>query len=287
MHYTEITLHVTPHDDETVEILVAYLEAAGFEGFSCTGDGVKAYIPTGRYQPAALGQIIARPPFAGRAIAWEVAGIEDQDWNKQWEESFAPVLVGDRVLVRASFHAPRPGVEHDIVIDPRMTFGTGHHATTALMLEAILDLQRVFRGREVLDMGCGTGILAILCAKTGAARVTGIDIDERARENALENLAANRAAGVAILTGDAALLDGRPPRYHLVLANISRNVLLEDMPRYVAVLHPGGTLVASGFLDVDLPLVRECAAALGLSLASERQRDNWRAVIFNKAPKMC
>ncbi|MDR2130342.1 MAG: 50S ribosomal protein L11 methyltransferase [Odoribacteraceae bacterium] len=286
MYYTEVTFHVAPHDEEVAEILVAYLGEQGFESFVYTDDGIKAYILSAQFHPGTMEQVAALPLFrAGYTVTWEIEEIENRDWNKLWEESFTPVVVANRVRVRAGFHDALPGFEHDIVIDPRMSFGTGHHATTVLMIEAILALQPL-DGKEVLDMGCGTGILSILAAKVGAGRVTGIDIDEWAYRNALDNLAANPVRDVTIRLGDVRLLDGSE-RYDLILANINRNILLEDMPRYAGVLRAGGTLVTSGYYLVDLPRIREKALSLGLVYHAHRGRDEWCAAIFNSPIAIC
>ena len=172
-------------------------------------------------------------------IETSVQEIEDQDWNKVWEENFTPIVVDDRILVRAGFHAPVPGIEYEILIEPKMSFGTGHHSTTALMLRTILDNKERITGKRVLDMGCGTGILSILAAKTGAREITGIDIDEWAYNNAMENIRANGLNNITIKIGDARLLEAEAP-FDVILANINRNILLEDMPHYVARLLPQG-----------------------------------------------
>jgi ribosomal protein L11 methyltransferase len=282
MDYTEVTFHVTPRDEEVAGILAALLAGEGFEGFVDTDDGFKGYIPAGLFSPGMLERVDALPVSrGGHVITREVAGVEDRDWNRIWEESFTPVVVAGRLRVRAGFHEPVEGMEHDIVIDPKMSFGTGHHATTALMLEAILDMEAWIAGREVLDMGCGTGILAIMASRVGAARVTGVDIDERAYRNALENVERNGAANVALRVGDGRLLEGEE-RYDLILANISRNVLVEEMPRFAGALRGGGKVVTSGFYPADLPRVREGALAAGFRYEGHRAREGWCAAIFNK-----
>ena len=283
MFYTEITFHLTPYSEEAAEIITASLGEAGFDSFSYTDDGLKGYIPSAQFQPEVLTALHALPLFSDRgSLRWEVEEIENQDWNKRWEESFSPIRVGNRIVVRAGFHAPEEGIEYDIVIDPKMSFGTGHHATTALMLETILDLQPHFKGITVLDMGCGTAILSIMAIKAGAKQVTGIDIDEWAYHNAFENLATNRIDGVDILIGDAGLLEASPLHYDVILANINRNILLEDMPRYTSVLKEGGLLIMSGFYLSDLPMIQERAAGLGLTLHSHKTREEWTVAIFNK-----
>lgn len=183
-------------------------------------------------------------------------------------------MVDDRILVRAGFHAPVPGIEYEILIEPKMSFGTGHHSTTALMLRTILDNKERITGKRVLDMGCGTGILSILAAKTGAREITGIDIDEWAYNNAMENIRANGLTNITIKIGDARLLEAEAP-FDVILANINRNILLEDMPHYVARLLPQGLLIMSGFYLQDLPLIQERAAQSGLTFMTYREDKNW------------
>ena len=214
-------------------------------------------------------------------ITWEKAEIENQDWNKIWEENFTPILVRDCILVRAGFHPTIENIEHEIIIDPKMSFGTGHHATTALMLETILDMKPEFSGKQILDMGCGTGILSIMAAQAGAKEITGIDIDEWAYNNAMENIATNHIDNIRILIGDASLLNGQD-HYDIILANINRNILLNDMHSYVNVLNTNGYLIMSGFYTEDIPIIREKAEQLGLTYQSNKVKDNWTAVIFHQ-----
>ena len=181
-------------------------------------------------------------------------------------------MVDDRILVRAGFHAPVPGIEYEILIEPKMSFGTGHHSTTALMLRTILDNKERITGKRVLDMGCGTGILSILAAKTGAREITGI---------AMENIRANGLTNITIKIGDARLLEAEAP-FDVILANINRNILLEDMPHYVARLLPQGLLIMSGFYLQDLPLIQERAAQSGLTFMTYREDKNWVAASFYK-----
>ena len=280
MFYKELTFHITPYVEDIADALIAALGDIGYDSFSYTDDGFRAYIPAAQFREEAIASLDILG-FLGEnyAITWETADIENQDWNKLWEESFSPIVVKDRILVRASFHPSIPGIEHDIVIDPKMSFGTGHHATTALMLETILDLKPLFAGKTVLDMGCGTGILSLMASQAGASAVTGIDIDEWAYSNAMENMKTNGIYNIKVLIGDASLLDGSET-YDIILANINRNILLNDMPRYVAVLRSGGILVMSGFYTRDIPLLQEKAATLGLALDSQKTKDDWAAVVF-------
>ena len=285
MFYKELTFHIVPHVEDIADALIAALGDFGYDSFSYTDDGFRAYIPSDRFRQKDIDTLDALAFLRDSYdISWEQADIENRDWNKLWEESFSPIVVKGRVLVRASFHPSVPDIEHEIVIDPKMSFGTGHHATTALMLETILDLEPSLRGKRVLDMGCGTGILSIMASQAGAASVTGIDIDEWAYANAQENMAANDIHNINVLIGDASLLDGGET-YDIILANINRNILLNDMPRYAAVLRPGGRLVMSGFYTRDVPVLLEKASSLGLAIESRKEQDDWTAIVLAPAPR--
>ncbi len=224
MFYTELTFHISPYVEDIADAIIAELGDLGYDSFSYSDDGFKAYIPSKNFDEEQVKSLEILSFFqALYTITWEKTEIENQDWNKIWEENFTPILVQDRILVRAGFHPTIENIEHEIIIDPKMSFGTGHHATTALMLETILDMKTDFSGKKVLDMGCGTGILSIMAAQTGAQSVTGIDIDEWAYNNAMENIATNNMNNIRILIGDATLLDGQE-HYDIILANIIRNI---------------------------------------------------------------
>ena len=282
MFYTELTFHISPYVEDIADAIIAELGDLGYDSFSYSDDGFKAYIPSKNFNEEQVKSLEILSFFQSLyTITWEKAEIKNQDWNKIWEENFTPILVQDQILVRAGFHPTLENIEHEIIIDPKMSFGTGHHATTALMLETILDMKPNFSGKKVLDMGCGTGILSIMAAQTGAQSVTGIDIDERAYNNAMENIATNNMNNIRILIGDATLLDGQE-HYDIILANINRNILLNDMPAYVNVLNDNGYLIMSGFYTEDIPVIREKAELLQLTYQSNKIKDNWTATVFHK-----
>ena len=261
MNYIEVTFDITPYEEAVADALISELGTIGYDGFSYTDQGFTAYIPAKDYNAQAITRLEIFDFFTRNyRIETSVQEIEDQDWNKVWEENFTPIVVDDRILVRAGFHAPVPGIEYEILIEPKMSFGTG---------------------KRVLDMGCGTGILSILAAKTGAREITGIDIDEWAYNNAMENIRANGLNNITIKIGDARLLEAEAP-FDVILANINRNILLEDMPHYVARLLPQGLLIMSGFYLQDLPLIQERAAQSGLTFMTYREDKNWVAASFYK-----
>ena len=264
-----IALNVPCTDEELAGILTAELADFPFESFE-TGDGVlKAYIPQERLADCKeqVDGLLARYGVGGRYIS-----IETQNWNAVWESNFPAVDVEGRLRIRAPFHEAAPAGETEVVVMPKMSFGTGHHATTWLMARAVLDLG--VAGRTGLDMGSGTGVLAIVAAKCGAAHVDAVDIDDWADANCRENVAANGVADrVSPMLGDVRRIAGR--RYDFILANINRNILAADMPAYAAALAAGGDLVMSGFLEADLPAIAGAAAREGLTLAGSASRDGW------------
>lgn len=267
-----VALNIPVSDDAQSEILTAELADYPFESFETGGGVLKAYIPQERLADCKeeVDALLVRYGVQGRYIA-----IETQNWNAVWESNFPAVDVEGRLRIRAPFHAAAPAGETEVVIMPKMSFGTGHHATTWLVARAVLDLQ--VAGRSGLDMGSGTGVLSIVAAKCGAAHVDAVDIDDWADENCRENVAANGVADrVTPMLGDVRRIAGR--RYDFILANINRNILLSDMPSYAAALQPGGDLVMSGFLEPDVePLVAR-AAELGLRHVATQSRKGWMMV---------
>lgn len=275
MDYIELNIPTT--DDEQAEILTAELADFPFESFCREGGTLKAYVPGESLIDCkeAVDALLTRYGIAGqRYIA-----IETQNWNALWESNFTPVDVDGKVHIRAPFHAPAPAGELEVVIMPKMSFGTGHHATTCLMASYLTDLD--LTGREGLDMGSGTGVLAIVAAKRGALRVDAVDIDVWADENCRENIERNGVADrVAPMLGDVRRIAGRT--YDFIAANINRNILTGDMPAYAAALRPGGDLLMSGFLEADIPVIRSAAGQAGLQFVDSRLRDGWAAVHCRK-----
>jgi ribosomal protein L11 methyltransferase len=274
MDFIEVTVQA-PVD--LTDILTAELSQHGYDTFMETDTGLCAYITEEAFSQAALEEVLNK--YRGEyPLPYAIQKIEKQNWNEEWEKNFEPLLIAGICSVRASFH-PRPeGVAYDIVINPKMSFGTGHHETTTGMIENQLEIPQA--GKRVLDMGCGTGILAILAAKLGAAEVVAVDIEDWTVENARENAAGN-AVSVEVRLGDVQVIDQDAP-YDVILANINRNVLLADMPVYARLLVPGGTLALSGFYTEDLADISSQAFANGLSYITKRTKNNWVSVVFEK-----
>ncbi|MCX6213491.1 50S ribosomal protein L11 methyltransferase [Spirosoma sp.] len=275
MNYIELQLRLSP---DYTDILTAELAELGYESFVETDEGLNAYIIEPDYIEEAVLELIAK--YAGQtAIAYEVNSLEKRNWNAEWERDYEPIEVADQVRVRASFHESDARFRYDIVINPKMSFGTGHHETTAMMMEQQLGLD--FSGKSVLDVGSGTGILAILAAKMGADNVLAFDIEEWAVENARENAELNSCPQVTVFQGTIADVDSTN-QYEIVLANINRNVLLAEIPTYTNLLTRNGQLVVSGFYEHDAADIEQKAAESGLALTNRLTTNQWTSLSFNK-----
>ncbi|GHV48857.1 ribosomal protein L11 methyltransferase [Bacteroidia bacterium] len=259
------------------DVLAAELGEIGFESFTETANGLNGYIPESSYAPARLHEKLQAFPLTFAAIHFEAQLLEDRDWNEEWEKNyFQPISIGQECIIHASFHTVAPGYKYDIIIDPKMSFGTGNHETTYLMLSELLGL--ALEGKAVLDMGCGTGVLAILAFLKGAARVTAVDIDEWAYRNTIENVHLNHAGAIDAFLGDAGLLPSLGT-FDIILANINRNILLNDLHHYAAALNEGGLLLMSGFYSEDIPLITGACGNNRLAVVSSSERNKWAAVI--------
>lgn len=274
--YTEATFLIEPLDPWR-DLLIAELGELGYDSFEETSNGVNAYISADRFDRAALHRLeIARQPHV--RISHTVHEVEPRNWNAEWERSFQPVEVGMDVRIRADFHPFVPGSKHDIVITPRMAFGTGHHATTRMMVEAMLGLD--MRGQHVCDLGCGTAVLAILAERLGAASVEAIDNDPQATANARENIALNGCTRITVRTGDVSLL--APATCGIILANIERNTLMRDMEAMYNALLPGGSLLLSGFVVADRQLMSTAAHNAGLHPEKTLTIGDWTLIACRK-----
>lgn len=251
------------------EILVAELGEKPFESFVETDFGVTAYIRKEHWHENILDDlfILTSPEFT---ISYTVEEIEQVNWNEEWEKHFEPIDVDGRCHVRAPFH-DKTAAEFDIVIEPKMSFGTGHHETTHMMIQHLLETN--VEGMKTLDMGCGTAILAILAEMKGAVPVDAIDIDNWCYLNAIENAERNNCTHISVYEGDAALLEGK--KYDLIIANINRNILLNDMQQYANCLNKGGILLLSGFYEEDIEAIHASCVEKGLTYVKKFSRNNW------------
>jgi ribosomal protein L11 methyltransferase len=276
MNYIELQLHLSP---DYTDILTAELAELGFESFVETDEGLNAYIIEADFNEEALTELVAK--YADQtAIAYEVSSLEKRNWNAEWERDYEPIEVADQVRVRASFHEYDARFRYDIVINPKMSFGTGHHETTAMMLEQQLGLN--FQDKAVLDVGSGTGILAILASKMGAKSALAFDIEEWAVDNALENAEINGCPNIEVIQGTIEDVDPTS-RYDVILANINRNVLLAEIPKYSALLNANGYLVVSGFYEQDAADIQQKAVEAGLTLARTMTNNEWTSLLFSNA----
>ena len=266
-------LEPCPGEDAT-DLLAALLADIGYESSVPDDKGVTAYIRVEDYDCSAIAPALADFPFDCIISRHDVT-IEGRDWNAEWERNyFRPIVVDDKCVVHSTFHTDVPTAQYDIVIDPKMAFGTGHHATTALMLTRLLEAD--LQGRAVIDMGTGTGILAILAAMRGAGPVTAIEIDAFAYDNAVENCRLNHHAEIRLIHGDATALDAADiAPADIFIANINRNVITADIARYAAKLVSGGTMLLSGFYEADVPIITAAAEPHGLAPADIMVKDNW------------
>jgi ribosomal protein L11 methyltransferase len=278
MDYIEVKIQIAPASKEANEILIAQLADIGFESFTEDDDGLSGYIKAPNFSDEIKANLDSLYHPEDTKISYQVTKIKDQNWNAKWESSFEPININDRCMVRASFHTTSPKLEYDIVIDPKMAFGTGHHQTTHLMIEAILNAD--LTNKTVLDMGCGTGVLAILAEMKGAKAITAIDIDDWAYQNSLENTQINGCSRIETKCGDVQLISGK--KFDVVLANINLNILLSDIKFYTESMHKGGLLILSGILKNDIDAIKLNAADSGLHHISTSTRDEWVTMSFNK-----
>lgn len=282
--YMALRVDMTPCNEDMTDLAAAFLAEAGYESFEPDAKGLTAYIPAGSYSAEEAENALTELPFE-TDLKLTATFVEGKDWNEEWEKNyFQPIVVGNKCVIHSTFHKDVPLAEFDIVIDPKMAFGTGHHFTTRLMLGYLLDAD--LRSKSLIDMGTGTGILAILAAMKGAKPVSAVEIDEPAWENALEHAKMNKV-DLDIRLGDASQLADLP-QADFFLANINRNVILNDIESYVAKMKPGAKLILSGFFQQDIPIIRAAAEAQGLTLAEERTEvsplngDIWAALLFIK-----
>jgi ribosomal protein L11 methyltransferase len=265
-----------PSSDIQHDMLTTMLAEIGFDSFMDEDYALKAYCSTDSRDDMAVENLLLDPAFSDLRLL-KVEEMPDKDWNELWEASYQPVVVNERCRVRAPFHEPDPSFEFDLVIEPKMSFGTANHETTAQIIQLMLETD--FQGKEVLDMGSGTAVLAILAKKLGAGHTVAIDNDEWAYRNAFTNVDLNGVSDIDIILGDALSIQGQ---YDVVLANINRNILLRDMHYYVEAMKPGAHIFFSGFYTEDLEIIKVEAERLGLHYERHLTRNNWVAAEFVK-----
>jgi len=273
MDYYKITINITPFEEWLRDVLTAQLGEIGFESFLETETGIEAFIPVANFSDAEMEYVLnAFQDDFTFSINKEI--IKSQNWNEVWEKNyFKPLVINNECVIRAPFHTEYQKAKYEIIIEPNMAFGTGNHETTTLMIETILENE--MENKNILDMGCGTGILGILASMKGAKKVTAIDIDEWSYKGANENAALNKIENMVVKQGDAYLPGNE--KFDIVFANIHKNVLINDLPAYSEVLQPGGLLIMSGFYTEDIAEIKPKAESLGLKDNGFKTKNNWVA----------
>ena len=276
MKYFEVKFTITPFDEITSDMLTALLGDAGFEAFVPEEDGMLAYVQQKDYDDDETRRIVSG--FEGHDISYTVSEAPDEDWNQTWEEEgFEPIVMDDLVCIHDTRHTDVPSCTYDIVINPRMAFGTGTHPTTRQILRQLCVMS--LESKRIIDAGCGTGVLGLLCSMRGASEVFSYDIDEWSVENTRVNAELNHIYNIKVQEGDAAVLP-QNGTYDLLIANINRNILLADMPRFAKALHQGGQLLLSGFYEKDAMSLIEKGRLLGFELERQNSEDGWAMLLL-------
>lgn len=274
MDFIQVNFTINPYEEYIADVLAAELGEIGFDTFVPTVNGLEAFTAALTFNTSELDDLISNFVIEV-SIDYKVTKIESKNWNEEWEKHyFEPIIIENECVIHSSFHKNVPKAKYDIVIDPKMSFGTGHHETTSLVIAELLHMN--LEGKKVLDMGCGTSVLAILAAMRGATDILAIDIDSWCTENSIENIELNNVKGIEVRKGGAELLTGM--QFDIILANINRNILLADMEQYASCLKSGGELYMSGFYSEDVALIEAEANKNGLELVSTKLKNNWAAV---------
>ena len=277
--YIEVRFELSPCDEIATDVLAALLCEYDYESFVPDETGLTAYVKKELYKEEILTQVVSDFPLENK-IRYAHEIIEGQNWNSEWEKNyFKPIVVKDKCVIHSSFHKDIPQLQYDIVIDPKMAFGTGHHATTSLIIEQLLEME--MEGKSVIDMGTGTGILAILSHMRGAKNISAIEIDPVAHANAIENLKINGADIVNLILGDASSLSNLSS-VDVFIANINRNIITQDLESYVCALNMGGIMLLSGFYEEDIPVIMKVAEPLGLKYVTHKVKDKWSCLKLSK-----
>ena len=272
MNYIEVKFTNT---EEQNDILLAFLSDTEYEMFDTSDNGLNAYIREENFSEEILNAIIETIPNS-KTISYTFSSIPDRNWNEEWESSFEPVIISDKVVIRAPFHKQFQNCKYELIIEPKMSFGTGHHPTTTLMVEMMLELE--LEEKELLDMGCGSGVLAILAYKMNARKILAVDFDEWAYENTIENCERNNSTSIEVIKGNVNVIKNR--KFDIILANINRNILLSDTISYVNCLNKNGYILQSGFLNEDEKLLIQNAELSGLKHIKTNQKEKWSAILF-------
>ncbi|WP_321480755.1 50S ribosomal protein L11 methyltransferase [uncultured Bacteroides sp.] len=276
MKYLEFTFKTQPCTEIVNDVLSAVLGDAGFDSFIESDSGLTAYIQQVAFDEKTLKKAIKEFPIEKTEISYSWKEAEDKNWNEEWEKNFfQPIIIGNKCAIHSTFHKDIPKTEYDIIINPQMAFGTGHHETTSLIISELLEAD--LQGKSLLDMGCGTSILAILAQMRGAYPITAIDIDSWCVSNSKENIVLNHAIGIEVELGDASVLEKKGP-FDIIIANINRNILLHDMPAYVARMNPNAELYMSGFYIEDISMIKDKAQSLGLKFIDSKEKNRWASI---------
>ncbi len=278
MNYIVLHFKLSNSEEYVTDLLSALLGEIGFESFDTDKLGLNAYIPEDLFEEKKVKEVISEFPLEIK-IKYEIEKIDRQNWNEKWEKHFfEPIIVANKCVVHSSFHTNIPNCNIKIVIDPKMSFGTGHHETTQLMMETILEIE--MKDKIILDMGCGTSVLAILASKLGAKTIDAIDIDDWCVDNSKENLKLNNIHNIDVFQGTSDLLNNK--NYDIIFANINRNILLNDIPQYSKHLSSNGLLLLSGFYTQDINTISEKAIEHNLHFVSKKELNNWNCLVFKK-----
>ncbi len=280
MKYLEFSFKFEPNNEIVSDVLMAVLADVGFESFVNESDILLGYIQQNCYSEEDLKQALLQFPIEVEHIEYQYEEAEDKNWNEEWEKNFfQPIIIDNLCAIHSTFHKDIPPVTYDIVINPQMAFGTGHHETTSLIINELLHTN--LKDKALLDMGCGTSILAILAHKRGAKPITAIDIDTWCVDNSIDNCKLNNTEDILVELGDANSLKDKGP-FDFIIANINRNILLQDMDKYAEVLKTGGQLLMSGFYTEDITLLEEKGKSLGLHFSKTNNKNNWACLLLEK-----
>ena len=276
MNYKKVTITLTPYSETAIDILTAQMGEIGFDSFEETDNGVIGYAMENNFDADKLTGLT--PLIDNIKMQYTIDTIPDEDWNKEWEENyFKPIVIGGKCRIRSPFHETDKNIPYEIIINPQMSFGTGYHETTTMMIEYLLEKE--IANKDVLDMGCGTGILGIMASMRGAKTVDCIDIDEWCYKNTIANAQLNNRTNITTIHGGAEVLSNK--HYDIIIANINRNILIENLAKYATVLKKGGTMMLSGFYTADSEAIVAEAKRLGLRLVETKVMNDWNGLLLN------